>query len=633
MKNWSKFLICACIMVLSAGCGEKELDRNAVPGDNNSKDAVYMNVAVQLPVGPGTRSETNPGGGSSSGVEVGKDNENKVNSILLVIADKDNKFIAYGDRSGETLHSVTSDKVASVQTISKSTLKEYYGDNGVLTDEERQISVFVFCNPTKALSDYISEVKKGDSNWYDGVCSLSETPAGEADNAAIWGGTKHDGGFLMSTASVSGKKRLPASFSDWDDYTSADKAFNLSGMNNASTDKEINNGSAIPVERSVARFDFRDGSAGDNTYDVIKNSENNTIVKIQLQKMALVNMSRNFYYLRRVSNGGVDDPVTLCGLETSSNYVIDTDALAKRNPSTIISGNKYSDHFNFCLGSTADGKWTIDAIARNQWYTSKVEDVLGGVTSDKDYRIWRYVTENTIPEADQQKNGLSTGIVFKGEMIAADGATGSLVDAISNATGNAADAILYSYSNSIYVTWKEVRAHAIEAGVGSEFYQAVFGVNLKVEPKAESDTTAAVYSDDVNSPDYKWDVWHNKNSHITDGPSLSEFKAAATKANFTLYESSVDADYGAGYYCYYFYWNRHNDNGNNGVMNPMEFSVVRNNVYKLAVTKINRLGHPRVSENNPDPVDPDDPNEKGDVYLNVSVEVLHWTVRENNIEF
>ncbi len=68
-------------------------------------------------------------------------------------------------------------------------------------------------------------------------------------------------------------------------------------------------------------------------------------------------------------------------------------------------------------------------------------------------------------------------------------------------------------------------------------------------------------------------------------------------------------------------------------MNPMEFSVVRNNVYKLAVTKINRLGHPRVSENNPDPVDPDDPNEKGDVYLNVSVEVLPWTVRENNIEF
>ncbi len=68
-------------------------------------------------------------------------------------------------------------------------------------------------------------------------------------------------------------------------------------------------------------------------------------------------------------------------------------------------------------------------------------------------------------------------------------------------------------------------------------------------------------------------------------------------------------------------------------MSPMEFAVVRNNVYKLAVTNINRLGHPRISDNNPDPVDPDDPDEKGDVYLTVSVEVLPWTVRVNNIEF
>ena len=65
----------------------------------------------------------------------------------------------------------------------------------------------------------------------------------------------------------------------------------------------------------------------------------------------------------------------------------------------------------------------------------------------------------------------------------------------------------------------------------------------------------------------------------------------------------------------------------------MEFAVVRNNIYKLAVTKINRLGHPRLSENDPDPVDPDDPDETGDVYISVSVEVLPWVVRVNEIEF
>ena len=72
---------------------------------------------------------------------------------------------------------------------------------------------------------------------------------------------------------------------------------------------------------------------------------------------------------------------------------------------------------------------------------------------------------------------------------------------------------------------------------------------------------------------------------------------------------------------------------NNGVMGPMEFAVVRNNVYKLSVVDINRLGHPRLSENDPDPVDPGTPDEKGDIYLKLSVEVLPWVVRINDIEF
>lgn len=33
------------------------------------------------------------------------------------------------------------------------------------------------------------------------------------------------------------------------------------------------------------------------------------------------------------------------------------------------------------------------------------------------YYIWRYVTENTIPKPLQQKNGISTGVVFKGQVI------------------------------------------------------------------------------------------------------------------------------------------------------------------------------------------------------------------------
>ena len=287
-----------------------------------------------------------------------------------------------------------------------------------------------------------------------------------------------------------------------------------------------------------------------------------------------------------------------------------------------------------------DSQWTIDANARNQWFTSNINDVLESTKdeyNDKEYHIWRYVTENTIPDQDKQTNGISTGIVFKGKMIAPENANGTLAKALNEATGDSdTDPILYTYLTNIYVTWKEVRAAAINAGENSNFYMATFGeTNRKpVAEKAaagENPAVEAVYSDDINSPDYLWNIWHNE-KNAQDATALKEFKKAATGEKFTLYQSSQDGD-DAGYYCYYFYWNRHNDNGKSGEMGPMEFGVVRNNVYKLAVTDINRLGHPRISENDPDPVDPDDPDEKDDVYLTLSVEVLPWVVRINNIEF
>lgn len=152
----------------------------------------------------------------------------------------------------------------------------------------------------------------------------------------------------------------------------------------------------------------------------------------------------------------------------------------------------------------------------------------------------------------------------------------------------------------------------------NSFYEAVFG---KGAHEGEGQ--------DVDSPNYLWHEWNGAGK--TDD-ALQLFKKAATKNGITLYQSSED-DGKWGYYCYYFYWNRHDNNDNAGVMGDMEFAVVRNNVYKLAVTKINRLGHPRLSENDPDPVDPKDPDETGDVYISVSVEVLPWVVRVNEIEF
>ena len=89
-------------MGLFAGCSNDTLTGDDSDGElNGSKDAVYMNVSVQLPAGGGiARSETNtPDNGdygtSTDGTEEGKDYENNVGEVLLVLATTDDKFIAH----------------------------------------------------------------------------------------------------------------------------------------------------------------------------------------------------------------------------------------------------------------------------------------------------------------------------------------------------------------------------------------------------------------------------------------------------------------------------------------------------------------------------------------------------------
>lgn len=647
-KNWSIFFIGMLAMCTIAGCSDNELNGGNEPGvyPGHPEDAVYMNVNIQLPVGgKNTRSETdsNEGGDygtSTDGTEVGKDYENKVNGVLIVLADASNNFIAAGEHN--SLPVVREGIVNTTQKINKSALATYYGSNGTLEAGKDQVNLYVFCNPTMELKQ-IFEKSGTDSKWIDEIATLEEKTNGTATGAAVWGGNDHKAGFLMATASSRDiNKQIPKNFTDWDNFTTENNAFDFSGKNTLSNGTEIDNtgNRNIRVERVVARFDFKDGSPSkDQTY-VIAEKDNKPTLKVKLNKMALINMSKHFYYLRRVSDNGLANNVEICGTEYDSgqscNFVVDTDAEQKNGD--INASYPFADYFNFCLGHQDNNTWSIDETARDQWYTSLISDVIKKDEDNDDkwnnnhsrdgYRIWRYATENTIPGMNKQENGISTGIVFKGKIQVTTDAPQALQDAINKATGDSnADAILYAYSNQLYVSWTEVREAALDATANEEFKKAVFGT-----PKNTPSKT--VYSDDTKSPDYLWNIWHNVKGH-NDAAALSAFKEVATNKDhqFTLYQSSRDENDGAGYYCYYFYWNRHNDNGNNGVMGPMEFAVVRNNVYKLSVVDINRLGHPRLSENDPDPVDPGTPDEKGDIYLKLSVEVLPWVVRINDIEF
>jgi len=91
----------------------------------------------------------------------------------------------------------------------------------------------------------------------------------------------------------------------------------------------------------------------------------------------------------------------------------------------------------------------------------------------------------------------------------------------------------------------------------------------------------------------------------------------------TLYD-----DYNIAYYdggvCYFPYWIQHANNGDDAFLGPMEYCIVRNNVYQLAVTGVKALGDPLPF------LDPENtPGESKQVYLSVQIYVKNWVVRKN----
>lgn len=652
----SKFYLGAALMSLAclmSACSSDEPDANKGTDIVDNGEKVYMSVTVSLPTAGGARSETdNPDNGTSASTdktEVGKDYENKVTNMLIILARKaDNSFITYGTVDNNKAVQ-TGTNVKATTKISKTSLSNYYAGGA---QANREVNVFIICNYTQEIYDKFTKtgVSSGDKNWLDEICEVKEGTESDK-NTSIWTA----GNVLMSNATIATKK-LPAKLDDWDDYTSESRPLDLSAGVTTISGEYLDNNGTIRVERSVARFDFKDGSpetTDPNTYKVVfatlkAGDDPIGIVDIRLNKIALVNMSNSFYYFRRVTNsagnndGGVCKPELPWINDAGGNYVIDVNYDTKQLGYAA---------YNFPLYNAANGN-KIDEPARDQWYTSKISDVLNKENdnyNDKSYHIWRYATENTVNNTDRMVHGLSTGIVFKGKMIGTEAAlnngnedTKYLAQVINyntealNVEGKTilnhntnTDPILYVYNGNMYVGWENVCKAATAAATSDDgktiittnsFYQAVFGI---VNSADETD---------ANSPNAKWNTWNEGGK--TNADQLAAFKAAATGNGITLYQSSEDKeDGGWGYYCYYFYWNRHNDNGKKGIIGNMEFAVVRNNVYKLAVTKIDRLGHPRLSDNDTDPEKPDTPDESSDAYITLSVEVLPWTVRLNNIEF
>lgn len=574
-------LLAGLVPVLAWSCSDDKLQggENTPPSTASQN---YMEVSIKMPITTRTASP-------STETEDGQDYENSVKEVLVVVVNVKDK-----EQEGDIYHVKEEGEICFVKSVGiaqspDKTTEGVHGNNKSYTarinnvtldtNSDKYYAVYAFVNPPREMyNDYNGKLTQ--TGWKDqSEMATTETVTEFITKYA----DKAQERFFMTdtnvgTGNYSGPDRKQAVH-----FVAEEGNYKL-----AATAK---------VERAVARFDYK-AANDENEYEIKDRNTNATQLTVTLEGYKLMNVSKSFYHLKRVAakkEGDNTDPdetkITYGGAETVTNYVVDCDWNSTNGKKTWLSK------------ITEDGQEPLEALAirKGLFFTplanSEIDEEENNEPylpldfkepeniADPAYYIMGYCTENTVPSVASQQNGLSTAVVFKAKVSG---------DFINEAT----TAALYEYNGSFYNNW--------------DSFKKAWNISGNTSLEA------------VNEP--------------TTSEELKTLRETLKGKAKRIPIQGVDGNkYGN---VYYIYWNRHNDNGQNTNMGIMEFAVVRNNIYKLSISKISELGHPNDPTNptypqepDPDPVNPPKPDEQNKAYMEVDVQILDWTVRVNDIEF
>ena len=331
--------------------------------------------------------------------------------------------------------------------------------------------------------------------------------------------------------------------------------------------------------------------------------------------------------------------------------------LSYKNP---FNGTDYTDLF-----STIKGKTSAD---------EKFKQLAGNTAFDADDKnvLLAYTMENTTDTLNS-KNGFSTGAFFKATYFAKEvttiqddnrsvKATATSWDG-SEVTGDAPTFYTYGLLETKFAGLNDIFAYTLAKQVdldqatedelkGCYFFDKL-GATYDNGTKEAIDTlhiatfmASKTFEDEAIADPFGYMAYLREhlvagNTSATgvdvkfaDVKEMDENGTAPTQNDLKTFSEFIAdwdnyADAGIKPYingtCYYLYWIRHENNDNNSLMGPMEFAIVRNNIYDLSVGQISGLGLSGV-----DVPDPNKPNEDGDAKMKVVVKVKNWVVRKNN---
>ncbi len=542
LKYMSMMGLAALLLTTWAACSD---DTDASGGENPEEARAYTTVTIAVPNGVAeTRASDPTADTDGTNMDIGLTDEYKVTNANLYL---------FPGGMGSSFGSAKLTEIISISQFTQTT---------TTTSDQKTI---VWTSKKTALTP-------GDYRIY---IVVNGTVNGVGDSEK---GTLTEAAFLAKTTA---------------DATSVIAAVPSDGLVMVSRSPNSNNSNTLPyiaqeitkdpeqtiaatVERVMGKITVTAGgtsvSSAANKYTSFSTTvaQIDNIKDITLKNYYVVNARKEGYYFRHVDKeSSATNPLTEANYGNSSAtlpYVTDPKTYNKTYTSTPALANSYGDWY--LQGSSAFGLSSFGT------FSGTYADMPGYSSGAVETKVAAYCYENTMLK-DKQKNGYTTGIVFKAEI-----APSKMMQKKSSGDG-------VEETNTI-------------GSIGEIFYHSgIFYKNI------EALKAAGVL--------------------LADGTTSSSASGAPADLKKNDVQCFKKGNTDGKFICYYPYWIKHLPSDT--AEDVMEFGIVRNNVYQVTVASIQGVGKDGVTEDIITDTETDDPTT---VLLNVKLSIKPWVVRANS---
>ena len=593
----------AVIAAMTASCSSNEDLGTAGSGTGtNEAGASYASITINLPTANGTRAIQNDqfNGGTPS--------EYAVNDATLLIFQRD------GTSENEYKY---------VETASLGNLepwkKDNADDNGITTEatitaklEKAKVGEGDKCD-YYALVILNNKYDDDDNKEKEKVSMPSSTDTYGTWNAAatVKNLIDYKKGFYMANAP---------------EFVGADKEpitlVPIKGIYRTKEEAQSKPGTTVHVERGLAKVTVGKGTdknyfatEGDNATGTNYKSD-----KVQITKWALdVTNTKSFPV--HVTFGLKDGTIT-SEVETVTGY-----ANIWKNEAATTGTNPATSRFVSQLPATAFKRvyWGIDPNYSTKYTTPEqckgAFNILGNAKITGDVAKPQYCLENTF-DINHMTQGQTTRVVFKATYTPS--AVKSETDKTFFMIGNSSDIW------TVTTLTNQIMAKAVEVlGVA----ESEIKVDLKADKLNEAGTRLLTVNNvkikDSSTAGYLAVSQENINKinaklGLKDATPTDPIVGIATYKDGESYYIARIKHFGDNLTP----WEAGNDNyGGNNLNWLGRYGVLRNNWYDLTVNSISGPGYPDVPE-----VKPDTPDDEDTKYINVSVKILDWAKRSQNVD-